>query len=329
MWDYYLLIGNGALRWATKALVAVTLLLAILCIPSALSAEQIDLRLDVNYAGAHPAAGGAWQLFAKSDGFGIFSLGVDLIEIDSALQFALPTGTVNGSDNAGFAIQLNNAIAGGRRLIAAQQALGPPAVEQGAFYGVGTLTNGSPDFPGALGGTNQIGPTLTSLTGVQNIPWATTDPVWSTGVSVASGTFSAGDTPSFGSSALFPSGSVFTSLGTVGALGAITNSVAITTQINTNLSFGVATGDYDGNGTVDSADYTLWRDTFGQSVASLTGADGSGNGLIDIDDYNVWKNNYGSSGPAVSAATSIPEPCGAALAVSAFMMRTFRRLRQV
>ena len=34
------------------------------------------------------------------------------------------------------------------------------------------------------------------------------------------------------------------------------------------------TGDYNGDGTVDAADYTVWRDTFGQEVDEGTGADG-------------------------------------------------------
>ncbi len=46
-------------------------------------------------------------------------------------------------------------------------------------------------------------------------------------------------------------------------------------------------GDYDGNGTVDHADYDVWRAAFGTN--NLV-ADGNGNGLVDAADYTVWRN---------------------------------------
>jgi hypothetical protein len=74
--------------------------------------------------------------------------------------------------------------------------------------------------------------------------------------------------------------------------------------------FGVAplTGDYNGNGVVDAADYTVWRDTLG-STTDLR-ADGNGNHMIDPGDYTVWKINFGNSGPGAASGTptSVPEP---------------------
>lgn len=55
-------------------------------------------------------------------------------------------------------------------------------------------------------------------------------------------------------------------------------------------------GDYDGNNTVDEADYTLWTDTFGMVGDSLA-ADGNGNGVVDVADYTVWRDNLGASIP--------------------------------
>ncbi len=66
-------------------------------------------------------------------------------------------------------------------------------------------------------------------------------------------------------------------------------------------------GDYNGDLTVDAADYTVYRDTLGDSVTVGEGADGNENGVIDPGDYVIWVNNYGSSGLAASA-TSVPEP---------------------
>jgi hypothetical protein len=53
-------------------------------------------------------------------------------------------------------------------------------------------------------------------------------------------------------------------------------------------------GDYNASGTVDAADYTIWRNTFGDVGAGLA-ADGNGNGQIDDGDYNVWKAHFGDT----------------------------------
>jgi hypothetical protein len=54
-------------------------------------------------------------------------------------------------------------------------------------------------------------------------------------------------------------------------------------------------GDYNGDLTVNAADYTVWRNTLGTNVANYAGADGNGNGIIDNADYDVWKLRYGDS----------------------------------
>ncbi|TWT78438.1 hypothetical protein Pla123a_12300 [Posidoniimonas polymericola] len=71
---------------------------------------------------------------------------------------------------------------------------------------------------------------------------------------------------------------------------------------------GGLTGDYNGDGLVDAADYTVWRDTFNQNVTPGEGADGNGDGTINTGDYNVWVSNYGSDGSTITAATAAPEP---------------------
>jgi hypothetical protein len=70
-------------------------------------------------------------------------------------------------------------------------------------------------------------------------------------------------------------------------------------------------GDYNGNGIVDAADYTSWRNTLGQSVTPGSGADGSGNGVIDTADYSLWKLYFGSvNNPGSGAVSTVaaPEP---------------------
>ncbi len=69
-------------------------------------------------------------------------------------------------------------------------------------------------------------------------------------------------------------------------------------------------GDYNGNGTVDAADYTFFRDNLGSDSAVLNG-NGSGAATVVQADYDLWKQNFGSSGTGSSAA--VPEPSSLAL----------------
>lgn len=52
-------------------------------------------------------------------------------------------------------------------------------------------------------------------------------------------------------------------------------------------------GDYNRDGSVGMADYSLWRETMGQQVPHSTGADGNGDGIVDLADHAVWAANYG------------------------------------
>jgi uncharacterized delta-60 repeat protein len=61
-------------------------------------------------------------------------------------------------------------------------------------------------------------------------------------------------------------------------------------------------GDYNRSGTVDAADYVLWRNTRGAVVAAYSGADGDGDGAIDQDDYDLWRANFGHMLPVASSA---------------------------
>jgi hypothetical protein len=51
-------------------------------------------------------------------------------------------------------------------------------------------------------------------------------------------------------------------------------------------------GDYNKNGTVDAADFTVWRDTFGSSTDLR--ADGDKNGTVEAADYDFWKSRFGN-----------------------------------
>ena len=71
------------------------------------------------------------------------------------------------------------------------------------------------------------------------------------------------------------------------------------------------TGDFNDDGAVDTADYTLWRDTLGASVPPFTGADSNGNGVVDANDYLQWKASFGSGPAGSKLAETAPEPATA------------------
>jgi glycoprotein endo-alpha-1,2-mannosidase len=77
-------------------------------------------------------------------------------------------------------------------------------------------------------------------------------------------------------------------------------------------------GDFNRDGTVDAADYVIWRDTLSQAVMPFSGADGDGDGSVDNDDYNVWRANFGATAGSlagVPANAAAPEPAAKMLLV--------------
>lgn len=67
-------------------------------------------------------------------------------------------------------------------------------------------------------------------------------------------------------------------------------------------------GDYNDNGSVDAADYAVWRDTLGQSV---TLPHDPTPGSVTSEDYTVWTANFGKPAAGVGSAldnSAVPEP---------------------
>jgi hypothetical protein len=70
------------------------------------------------------------------------------------------------------------------------------------------------------------------------------------------------------------------------------------------------TGDYNNNGKVDAADYTVWRDHLNQSYTLLNRDPLNGTGVVSPADYTSWKTHFGNSGSGggAYAAGAVPEP---------------------
>lgn len=82
--------------------------------------------------------------------------------------------------------------------------------------------------------------------------------------------------------------------------------------IDYSVSSAVVPGDYSGDGVVDAADYTVWRDNLdGDAAALAVGSRDPGNsGVVNNNDYEFWKSNFGGGsggGPSLSGA-AVPEP---------------------
>ncbi|TWT99962.1 hypothetical protein Pla108_09060 [Botrimarina colliarenosi] len=77
-------------------------------------------------------------------------------------------------------------------------------------------------------------------------------------------------------------------------------------------------GDYNDDGIVDAADYSVWRDNLGQSVTLPNQATP---GTVTAADYDVWAANYGGA----LTVDAIPEPNAIALAAIAMGWFTRRR----
>jgi hypothetical protein len=71
-------------------------------------------------------------------------------------------------------------------------------------------------------------------------------------------------------------------------------------------------GDYNDNGTVDAADYVVWRNNLGTN-AILPNDDTPGN--VSSADYDAWRMNFGATGGIGASLAAVPEPATAWIAL--------------
>ena len=319
-----------------RFVVSLMVALASVAIVSRAAAQSIDASLNVFYDNPLDVenSGGNWQIVAKSSmgTFGIAGLDLRLTGIVAPpSQPVGPRGAVNGNDPAGFSEFQTFSVGDVVNLIIGQTPVAAlaPGEEQSVFYGVGTIANGSPDFPGKPVDAIVIpgGPMFASLTNTAAIPWAIANPfgnpAWSTAALLAKGTFLPGSEPEFFGTA--SAGNVYTSLGTSTMDGSqlFVEAPNFTTIVRTNEG---ANPDYNGDGFVNAPDYTVWRNSLGQTGPGLP-ADGTLDLLVDGADYDFWKANYGLVIPGAGAgageigsAGSVPEPATMALLMGAVFM---------
>jgi GH35 family endo-1,4-beta-xylanase len=102
----------------------------------------------------------------------------------------------------------------------------------------------------------------------------------------------------------------------------------------TSYSLTISVGDYNNDGKVDAADYTVWRDTLG-STTDLR-ADGNNDGMIDAPDYDAWVARYGnvyaSGAGADGLGAAVPEPSSISLPLAGLfalvVLRTSSRAKR-
>lgn len=101
----------------------------------------------------------------------------------------------------------------------------------------------------------------------------------------------------------------------------ITNNESSTFDLMAAFGFtvpGALPGDFDGSGTVDGADLTVWVDNHGsQGVEPWELGDGDGDGDVDVADLLVWQEHFGESlvVSGAFAAVMLPEPVSSMLVI--------------
>jgi hypothetical protein len=90
----------------------------------------------------------------------------------------------------------------------------------------------------------------------------------------------------------------------------------------TFLAAPMLAGDYNDDGIVNAADYTVWRDNLNSSV---TLPNDTTPGSVTQADYNTWASNYGAG--SASTSVTIPEPAACVTVMLGSLAMLCRRNR--
>ncbi|WP_442483678.1 hypothetical protein [Aeoliella sp. SH292] len=91
-------------------------------------------------------------------------------------------------------------------------------------------------------------------------------------------------------------------------------------------------GDFNGDGLVNLADYTVWRDHLGESDTHLSaGSTNDGTGIVDAGDYATWRAHFGTAGGNLAGSESqvVPEPSTLLLLTAPALLLFWKRRASV
>ena len=77
------------------------------------------------------------------------------------------------------------------------------------------------------------------------------------------------------------------------------------------ISTSILAGDFNNDGTVDAADYTVWRKNFGDADEANINHHGDGQNGVDEADFDVWKLHYGETNSGGLSVDGIAHPLAA------------------
>ena len=237
-------------------------------------AQTIDLSLNLHYNDSgNTALGGNWQLVAKTTSLNGISLVNAILTNVNVAGISYPSGIGAMLDGGNPFVSSSGTFV---EVLYAQDLSNPASVVTDVGRGAGT--------PGNLA----IDPL--------------NEPSWNNAALIATGTFGA-MTPAFAMNLDTPPDSTAGNvLGTNTPPFFSADAAVVTTIVRDSLPAGPLLGDYNLNGTVDAADYVVWRHTLGAAGPGLA-ADGSGNNLVDSADYDIWKSRFGLSSGAATGAS--------------------------
>jgi hypothetical protein len=82
----------------------------------------------------------------------------------------------------------------------------------------------------------------------------------------------------------------------------------------------VFNADFDNSGVVDGKDFLVWQRGFGLTgQTNKSAGDANGDGNVNDADLTLWKDSFGGPPPALSAVSAIPEPASMAMAAVALV----------